>query len=251
MIDSSGANEHPNAVELAKRDQPKEAAAQERWRIKNRTSTTVTLYDSESDYISTADAQGINHLLDALNNRPAESCTHEWVEAENEFLGHPVTICKKCMIIRPAESELVEMDIFVHSHADTGKPLSVDVFRVRGEIDFFWFDGAFTDLSEDDQRDLAEYFVTHGAILDDVTTCVVRKSVEDATDIPDFYAEFVSLGSLAALDGVRISRECAEAALNNMKSIKAMCMRSEQYPTHAQLEELEKALTQGDSDERN
>ena len=56
------------------------------------------------------------------------------------------------------EFQQIKMHVFIHSHFETGLPLSVNVLDIDGKIHMDWFENVFTSVND---ADLSKSFSEH------------------------------------------------------------------------------------------
>ena len=90
---------------------------------------------------------------------------------------------------------------WIHSHADTGKPLEVDVFEIQGHMHMGWFNKVFTLPDAASQVELAEQFHAHLGRVDDSAWFAIKCKVEDAVDQHECYPEILAVIECANWSG--------------------------------------------------
>ncbi len=67
-------------------------------------------------------------------------------ELENKKWPHSLTRTQYIEALERQLEEakdLIELEIFLHSHFETGEPLEIDVFSVNGKVDLIWLYNVF------------------------------------------------------------------------------------------------------------
>lgn len=88
-------------------------------------------------------------------------------------------------------NSIVMLHVFVHSHYETGEPLSIDVFEISGRVHMTWYSDALEAESAQRQKDLATEFYSHMDKIDDSAWFLCRMCTEDASGTPEHYVEIL------------------------------------------------------------
>ena len=64
-------------------------------------------------------------------------------------------------VTRENVNNLVMMHVWIHSHHQTGKPTSIDVFEIDGRVNMNWHSEAMEPKKKDKMIELAETFYEH------------------------------------------------------------------------------------------
>ena len=87
-------------------------------------------------------------------------------------------------------TDIIRMEVWIHSNAETSAPDSVDVFNIDGKVHMQWFHEVF---EKNNDCELAEQFFTHLKNLDDCAWFNVKAMQEDGSGITEHYIEVVGL----------------------------------------------------------
>lgn len=88
--------------------------------------------------------------------------------------------------------DIVMLNVWIHSDADTGEPASVDVFDVCGKMNLAWFSEA---MEDNDGPELAEQFYEHLGRTEDFAWFFVRMDTENGLGPTECYATVLGIAT--------------------------------------------------------
>ena len=89
-------------------------------------------------------------------------------------------------------NNLVMLNVFVHSHAETKEPCEIGVFEISGRVHMSWFFEALEPDSTEDKKELAELFYAYSCELDKSAWFLCRMCTESPDDgVYEHYVEVI------------------------------------------------------------